>query len=318
MESALKPILISLAWIGKHGSRAVAISIFLGIALPDVSATLKPFIPQAIFALLVVAFLKVDVIAVRSIFSRPKAVILATFWAMIVLPALLGGLILALDIEQYFPGIMIAFALMIAAPPIMAAPAFASFLKLDGALSLSVLVLMLVITPLTAPLLTNWLSGGELSMNVIELSLRLSGYLAGSVCVAFLLRRLIGRSRIEQNSHSIDGINVLLMFLFAISLMDGFQDWLVKDLSLVLTLTAFAFVISLVQILSTHFVFYKLGHVKALTIGLASGNRNMGLMVAAAGAMMPDMSWLWFAVVQFPIYLLPLFLGPIARKIVPA
>jgi BASS family bile acid:Na+ symporter len=50
-------------------------------------------------------------------------------------------------------------------------------------------------------------------------------------------------------------------------------------------------------------------------LGLAADSRNMGLMLAAAGSSVPDLTWLYFALAQFPIYLLPQMLKPVARRI---
>jgi len=50
-------------------------------------------------------------------------------------------------------------------------------------------------------------------------------------------------------------------------------------------------------------------------IGLIAGNRNVGLMLAAAGFAVPDLAWLYFALAQFPIYLLPHLLKPLAKRL---
>ena len=55
----------------------------------------------------------------------------------------------------------------------------------------------------------------------------------------------------------------------------------------------------------------------ALALGLAAGNRNMGLMLAAAGAAVPELTWLYFAIAQLPIYLMPAMLKPLARRVAP-
>jgi BASS family bile acid:Na+ symporter len=44
--------------------------------------------------------------------------------------------------------------------------------------------------------------------------------------------------------------------------------------------------------------------------------RNMGLMLAATGGALPDLAWLYFALSQFPIYLSPQLLTPLARRLV--
>jgi BASS family bile acid:Na+ symporter len=43
--------------------------------------------------------------------------------------------------------------------------------------------------------------------------------------------------------------------------------------------------------------------------------RNMGLMVAATDGLLPGTTWLYFALSQFPIYLSPQLLAPIARRL---
>ena len=42
--------------------------------------------------------------------------------------------------------------------------------------------------------------------------------------------------------------------------------------------------------------------------GFAAGHRNVGLMAAAQSGSLPDLTWLYFALVQLPIYLMPLLL----------
>jgi BASS family bile acid:Na+ symporter len=43
--------------------------------------------------------------------------------------------------------------------------------------------------------------------------------------------------------------------------------------------------------------------------------RNMGLMVAATDGILPGLTWLYFAMSQFPIYLAPQLLKPIATRL---
>jgi hypothetical protein len=43
--------------------------------------------------------------------------------------------------------------------------------------------------------------------------------------------------------------------------------------------------------------------------------RNMGLMLGATGGVLPDLTWVYFALAQFPIYLTPQMLKPVIRKL---
>ncbi len=46
-----------------------------------------------------------------------------------------------------------------------------------------------------------------------------------------------------------------------------------------------------------------------------ASQRNMGLMLAGVDGALPGLTWLYFALAQFPIYLLPWLLGGIAARI---
>ena len=67
----------------------------------------------------------------------------------------------------------------------------------------------------------------------------------------------------------------------------------------------------------TTLVFRRAGRERAVAIGWTAANRNMGLMLAATGGVLPEVTWLYFGLAQFPIYLLPLLLGPLARRFMP-
>jgi BASS family bile acid:Na+ symporter len=48
----------ALAWIGRQGTRAVALSVFAGLALPWLAAAAKPAFTPSLFVLLCLAFLR--------------------------------------------------------------------------------------------------------------------------------------------------------------------------------------------------------------------------------------------------------------------
>src|SRR5882672_4158296 len=66
-----------LSWLGRQGTRAVAALIVIGIAMPSIGALLKPFVTEAVFVLLCIAFLRVDTAAFGSYLGRPMIVLAA-------------------------------------------------------------------------------------------------------------------------------------------------------------------------------------------------------------------------------------------------
>ena len=64
---------------------------------------------------------------------------------------------------------------------------------------------------------------------------------------------------------------------------------------------------------ATMLVFRKAGYARAMSLGLMVSQRNMGLMLAATDGVLPGTTWLYFALSQFPIYITPHLLRPMAR-----
>jgi BASS family bile acid:Na+ symporter len=308
----------ALSWLGRQGTRAVAASIFIGIILPPLAALFKPIFAYALFVLLCLAFLRVDPAQVRAHFSRPLIVGAASVWMMLATPALIGLMLVLFDLPDRLPGLYVAMILQAAAPPVISAPTLAALMGLDAALSLATLVVCTAVTPLTAPVFATLFVGPGMAISPLALGAKLLALLAGAAIVATLVRRFAGAGWVARQSERIDGLSVVALFFFAVALMDGVLASIISEPLKVLGLTFLSFALSLGLAALTAFVFARLGMGQALALGLAAGNRNMGLMLAAAGAAVPDLTWLYFAVAQFPIYLMPAMLKPLARRLAPA
>jgi hypothetical protein len=315
--SVLDAAAAALGWLGRQGTRAIAASIFLGLAVPPLAALFKPYVPEAIFVLLVLAFLRVDPNRLRRHVSQPGLVILATAWMMLVTPVLMGSVFLMLGLKESAPGLFVALILQASSAPLMAAPAFAALLGLDAALTLATLVLTMMVTPLTAPAFAHLFAGDALTISAASLGLKLFLLLAGSALTATLIRWLAGSSTIDRERDKIDGLNVVVLFMFAVAVMDGVAARFIAEPLFVLGLIALAFLITGVLMASTTLVFAATGRDRAFALGLAAGTRNLGLMLAASGALMPPETWLYFGLAQFPIYLVPLLIQPLARRVAP-
>ncbi len=313
----LAALAAALSWLGRQGTRAVAASIFIGIMVPPLAALLKPIFAYALFVLLCLAFLRVDPAEVRAHFSRPRIV----------------GRGRRLDDARHaaddrlraararhadsLPGLYVAMILQAAAPPVISAPTLAALMGLDAALSLATLIVCTAVTPFTAPLFATLFVGPGMAISPVALGAKLLALLAGAAIVAALVRRLGGKEWVARQSERIDGLSVIALFFFAVALMDGVLASIISEPLKVLGLTLLSFALSLGLAALTAFVFARLGMGQALALGLAAGNRNMGLMLAATGTAVPDLTWLYFAVAQFPIYLMPAMLKPLARRVAP-
>ena len=304
----------ALSLAGRHGTLVAAASVFVGLAIPGLAAACKPYLGEAIVVMLTLAFLRVDPNELFHHFTRPGLVALATLWAMLLVPTVLGIGFLAFGLDQSMPGLYFMLVLQMSAPGLMSSPALAALLVLDVALTLATLIVSTAITPLTASLFTHVFLGSALA-SPFGVGLRLFLIIAGCALAAAIIRRVAGPTFIAAQRERIDGLSVIAMFMFAVAAMDGVADHFRSNPLLVIELTALAFALALGLIAVTALVFLRAGRARAFAIGLIAGNRNIGLMLAASGFAVPDVAWLYFALAQFPIYLLPHLLKPLVRRL---
>ena len=304
----------ALSLVGRHGTLVAAASVFVGLAVPGLAAACKPYLGEAIVVMLMLAFLRVDPADLRRHWTRPGLIAAATLWAMLIVPAVLGSIFLAVGLNQKMPGLYFMLVLQMSAPGLMSSPALAALLGLDVALTLATLIVSTAITPLTASLFTHVYLGTALA-SPLGFGIKLFLIIAGCALGATIIRRVTGQVFIKAQRERIDGLSVIAMFMFAVAAMDGVTDHFRTDPLLVIELTALAFALALGMIALTALVFLRVGRARAFAIGLIAGNRNIGLMLAATGFVVPDVAWLYFAVAQFPIYLLPHLLKPLARRL---
>jgi BASS family bile acid:Na+ symporter len=303
-----------LVWLGRQGTRAIAVSLLVGILIPPLAAQLKPVFAVTVFFLMVLAFLRVDPAALWQVFARPWLVIAASLWIMVVVPLVFCPLFEWLGLGAAGrEGLLTGLVLQAAAPPVLSATAFSAILGLDAAVSLATLIVTTAMTPLTAPIFVALFAGASLSIDPLALALRLAVFLGSAFALAYLLRRLLGASKVAAWKGEIDGTSVIMLMIFGIALMDGVTAHALADPKLVLALTALAFALALGLFALTALIFKAAGFRRSIAIGFSGGHRNMAIMLAAGGAA-PDLTWLYFATAQFPIYLVPLLVSPLIAR----
>jgi BASS family bile acid:Na+ symporter len=303
-----------LGWLGRQGTRAIAALVVIAIATPPVDALLKPFVSEAIFLLLAIAFLRVDVAAVRGHLRRPALVLVATGWTMLAVPLVFGLIYLITGLNTGSPDVAVGLMLQAVAPPMMAAPAFAALMGLDATLVLVTLIAGMALTPLTAPLLAYAFVGAALTLPPLALGLKLVGFLAGSALAGTLIRRIVGPAAIDRRKDQINGVNVLVLFVFVGAVMENVAARVLSAPMFMFSLAALAFGVFFALFGLTALVFAWAGRERALALGFMAAQRNMGLMLAATSGTLPDIAWLYFALSQFPVYLSPQLLKSLVRR----
>jgi hypothetical protein len=314
MSTLAAPMTV-LAWLGRQGTRAIAAVVLIAIVVPPVDAVLKPYVSEAIFALLCIAFIRVDTAQLRGHLKRPGLVLAATAWTSLVIPALIGLVSLAFKADVRAPDLFLGLMLQAIASPMMAAPAFAAVMGLDATLVLTTLVVSTALMPLTAPVFSYLFIGPALTLSPLALGVKLFAILAGSLAVAAVVRYFIKLGTLLRYNDQINGLNILIVFIFVAAVMEDVAARFYNEPLMMISITILAFVLSFVILGLTAFLFAKAGRDRAFVLGLMASQRNMGLMLAATSGALPALTWLYFALAQFPIYLSPLLLTSLVRRL---
>jgi BASS family bile acid:Na+ symporter len=301
-----------LAFLGARAAWLMFTGVFVGLLLPDLAALCRPLLAPAVVAILAGSLLRVDWRRLGDHARRPMLAVLLVGWLMVVAPTALWVLASPVGLP---PALLAALVLMAAAPPILGSAFIALVLGLDAALALLIALAATLVAPLTVPPVALVLLGLELSVGLGELMARLATVVAAAFALFLAVRRLAPAGWLEQRAAQIDGALVFSMLVFAVAIMDGVQAALLERPMYVGLLVLAAFVANpVLQVLGAT-AFAWLGRRAALTIGLMTGNCNMGLLLASLPASADFEIQMFFAVAQLPMFMLPALLAPLYRRL---
>jgi BASS family bile acid:Na+ symporter len=303
-----------LVFLSTHGTWILAGGVFIGLAWPQAARFLGPMLAPSVFLILTASLLRLDWHAALSYARRPLLVVLSLIALMGLAPIATA---FVLSLVEPPSGLAGAIVLMAATSPVMAAIAFTQLLDLDAALAMMLSFVGTLLAPLTVPPLALALLGIELKIGTGELMLRLAIIAFGAAGVAAVIRRLLPRETLQRRSAEIDGIAVAMLLIFAVAIMDGVADAIAERPGFVATATGLAFASNIALQIAATAVFFWAGWRQALTVGLACGNRNMGLLLAALAGTAEFDIVLFFAIGQIPMYVLPALQRPLYRRLIP-
>ncbi len=296
----------------RHARWFLAGSVFVGLLLPQVAAAFRPYLAPAVAVLLTLSLIRVDWERLAALARRPGPIGLVLLWLLVGAPVMAAAVVHVLAPS---PGLAAAVVLMAASAPLMSAPALSALAGLDATLAVAGTVPATLLVPLTAPYAADWLSGLPLDISPAGMLARLALLVGASLVAAVAVRRLLGSGRLARHARRFDAASVVFLSVFAIAIMEGVGGELSSRPGRTLAIVAGAFAANLGLQVVGALLFRALGRREALTIGLLSGNCNMALLLAVLPPDAPRDIALFFALGQFPIYLLPALMLPVYRRL---
>lgn len=305
-------IACALTWLGTHGAMLLFAGVLGGLALPRLAALAWPLVLPVTFLLFVASVVRLDANVALGHARKPLR-------AALIVAALLVGAPLAVAGALYFlpvpPSLALSVILMATSTPLLSSPAFALLLGLEAELALIAMLGAMIAVPLTMPGLALALLGLDIHLSPVQFMGRLATFVILGFAVAALLRWRVSLKWFTANSRALDGVNVLLLVIFAVGVMDGVTDKLIADPAHVGLFAATAFLANLVLQALGAAAFAPAGRRTALTVGLMFGYRNMALPLAVLGAAAPPDFVMYVALAQLPMYMLPVLTLPVYRRL---
>jgi predicted Na+-dependent transporter len=298
--------------LGRRAAPILAVSLFVGLLMPDLAARLRPMVAPAIIGLMVCNVVRIDWRKVAAIAALPMRALPLLLWVLLGVP-LLTALVLA---PLPLPAALKEAILLTASSPVLTAvPTFVLMMDLDGALALFAVIASSLLQPLVQPPIVYWLLGVELDLPLGQLMMRLALFVGAGFAIGLVARAAIGAERVGRWDRAIGGVAVALLVVFGIGVMDGTTALIIDRPALVLLFLAAGLATNFLLQFAGIAAFWAMERRAGMTIALTGGCRNLANLVAVLGpAASPELA-LFLAVGQFPLYFVPALFGPIYRRL---
>jgi bile acid:Na+ symporter, BASS family len=288
-------------------------ALVLGFVAQPVAAFFRPHILYAIIVILAIAMIQLDIERLRHYARRPFMIAAIVIVNIVVTPVFIWLVVTPLGLPE---GLEQGLVLIAAAPTVSSAIAIAAILELDAALSVAVLVVSYAFVPLTLPALSLWLIGLDLNVGFFDLFIRLFSTIAIAAVLAVAIRVwLVPRHVLTRNARVLDGIGVLFVVVFCLGIVDGLLAFAIERPHYVLLTLVATFVVNIGLQIFGALLFLRLGRREALTVGLITGNTNLGLVLVTLADTAPPELLVCFVLGQVPMYFLPVIALPVYRRL---
>ncbi|MBA3519116.1 MAG: hypothetical protein H0T75_16110 [Rhizobiales bacterium] len=306
-----------LAAIGRRSQFGLIAGLLCGILFPVLAAGLREHLTELIVALLFFASLRIDPRALgtlRLAFAHDVPIVIAL---QLALPLFVG---LALWGSGWTGPFATMLALLAAASPISGSPPIAQLLGQSGAVALRLLLWGTLLLPITSFAPLQLLFGPDSGVNVIGASLRLAAIILLSVFGAGLLRRTVLGALSPRADLALGGASTILLAVFVIALMDAVQPALLATPIKLAGIFAATCLMCFAPQAAAALLYRKFAGARgeagaAGAVGVAAGNRNMALFLAALPAAQTEPLMILVGCYQIPMYLTPIVMRPLYRAL---
>lgn len=302
-----------LTFAARHGRAAMVLGLLAGFALPQLAATLKPWLPEMVAGLLFLTAFRIG--APRALGGLRDSI--ASLKAVVVLQMVLPLLALAgfAGLGLLATPLAIAVILMLAAPSLTGSPNITLLLGHPPEPAFRLMILGTALMPLTVlPILLLLPELGD-PKTVLLASLRLTGTIALTVGLAFACRHWLAPNLKHRTASAVDGVTILALAVIVVGLMAALgpalhsAPWLVAQWMVAALVTNFG-----LQYACFRWLMWRGAKPIAVPTAVVAGNRNFALFLIALPASTTDPLLIFLGCYQVPMYLTALVMRRIYAR----
>jgi hypothetical protein len=297
----------------RHGRLLLVLGLAAGVALPDLAAAMRPWLPVLVASLLFLAVLRIGphqaLGALRDVRLSLKVILvyqvalplaaLAALWL-----AGLGGTAAAT-----------ALVLVLAAAPLSGSPNLTILTGFDPAPALRLVVLGTALLPVTVLPVFWFMPEIEETAAVLASVGRLLAVILLAALAAAAVRMTLLRAPGTGAIAALDGLSAIAMAVVVVALMSALGPMLASAPRVVVYWVAVAFAVNIgLQVAAGVFLRGRIAPDHLVPLSIVAGNRNIALFLVSVPQDMADRLLLFIGCYQIPMYLTPFLLGRFYRR----
>lgn len=293
-----------LGRIAGYGRIVLVLGLAAGLALPELAAALRPWLPELVALLLFLTAYRVGPRQALGALSGLRRVL--GFVVLLQVAAPLLALALYPVLAGFSLPLALGIVLMLSAPSVTGAPNFAIMVGRDPAPAMRVLVLGTALFPLTA-LPVMW-ALPMLGPEALSASARLIAVILGAVGAGFAARAILQPRLNDAARGALDGLAALALAVIVVGLMSAVGPLLRADPVRLLLCVGILCALNFgLQLLFLGIGRWR-GWPEAVPVSIIAGNRNIALYLVALPEEVTGPLLLFIGCYQVPMYLTPLVL----------
>lgn len=297
----------------RYGRFILVLGLLAGAFLQDLALALKAWLPVLVATLLLLSAMRIGPRQMLGGLADVKASLVLIVAYQVVMPLVLFVLADAVGLDATMTT---AILLMAAAAPLLGASNLTILTGNDPAPSLRLLVIGLALLPFTiipTLLLVPSIGGIE---QIFMASARLLVLVVGVAGIGFAIRHYFFPDLSADGTDTLDGLSAVAMAIVVIGLMAAIGPALQQQPGEVLRTLCFAVACNFgLQVIAFAATGAAGADINRVAYAIVAGNRNMAFFLAALPAAVMEPLFLFIGCYQVPMYLTPLVLGRLYRRV---